>query len=313
MRLPSERASETIAAAAEAGVTVFDTARAYDDNEQLVAGALRGCGAAETARIVTKGGMTRPGGAWVPDGRAKAILRRLRSEPHRPGRPADRPLPPSCSGSADAVEDVGAGAGAPGRPRPGPASRARERQSAPARRGAGARPRRSDPGGTQPLRRPRAPRRDGRALRRARDHAVGAFAAWRAEAGRTCRRAGDARVAPGTLACRRSDPRGATSRDCAVGRGGRRNDSGSCSAAPAPLAHAHAGGCGGRPRDGHSGSGEEPYCCRLHDARLRSAQPRRAGRIAARARRGCSTSTWPRAPGGWCSTTRTSPARRGTT
>ena len=74
MRLPSECASETIAAAAEAGVTVFDTARAYDGNEQLLALGLRGCGAAETARIVTKGGMTRPGGAWVPDGRAKSIL-----------------------------------------------------------------------------------------------------------------------------------------------------------------------------------------------------------------------------------------------
>jgi aryl-alcohol dehydrogenase-like predicted oxidoreductase len=74
MRLPAERASETIAAAAEAGVTVFDTARAYDANEQLLAGALRTCGAAETARVVTKGGMTRPGGAWIPDGRAKAIL-----------------------------------------------------------------------------------------------------------------------------------------------------------------------------------------------------------------------------------------------
>ena len=74
MRLPPELAFETIAAAAEAGVTVFDTARAYDGNEQLLARALRRCGAAETARIVTKGGMTRPGGAWIPDGRAKAIL-----------------------------------------------------------------------------------------------------------------------------------------------------------------------------------------------------------------------------------------------
>ena len=69
-----ELALETIAAAAEAGVTVFDTARAYGDNERLVARALRRCGAQATARIVTKGGMTRPGGAWVPDGRAKAIL-----------------------------------------------------------------------------------------------------------------------------------------------------------------------------------------------------------------------------------------------
>jgi aryl-alcohol dehydrogenase-like predicted oxidoreductase/adenylate kinase family enzyme len=73
-------AMETIAAACEAGITVFDTARAYglgaDDlghNERLVARALRACGADGRARIVTKGGMTRPGGRWVTDGRAKAI------------------------------------------------------------------------------------------------------------------------------------------------------------------------------------------------------------------------------------------------
>jgi aryl-alcohol dehydrogenase-like predicted oxidoreductase len=76
-----ERALETIAAALDAGVTVFDTARAYGrgadelgHNERLLARALRlGAGAAK-ARIVTKGGMTRPRGEWVPDGRAKALL-----------------------------------------------------------------------------------------------------------------------------------------------------------------------------------------------------------------------------------------------
>ena len=68
-----DRAIATIAAAAASGITVFDTARAYEDNEQLLAGALRACGAATAARIVTKGGMSRPGGAWAPDGRAKAI------------------------------------------------------------------------------------------------------------------------------------------------------------------------------------------------------------------------------------------------
>ena len=36
-----ERALETIAAAAEAGVTVFDTARAYGDNEAAGTGAPR--------------------------------------------------------------------------------------------------------------------------------------------------------------------------------------------------------------------------------------------------------------------------------
>src|SRR5262245_6917631 len=70
MRLPG---AEPIAAAAAAGVTVFDTARAYGDNEALLAAALRDAGIATRARVVTKGGMTRVDGAWVPDGRAKAI------------------------------------------------------------------------------------------------------------------------------------------------------------------------------------------------------------------------------------------------
>jgi aryl-alcohol dehydrogenase-like predicted oxidoreductase len=75
-----ELALETIAAAAEAGITVFDTARAYGlgaaelgHNEALVARALRGADAETSTRIVTKGGMARTGGGWVPDGRAKTI------------------------------------------------------------------------------------------------------------------------------------------------------------------------------------------------------------------------------------------------
>jgi aryl-alcohol dehydrogenase-like predicted oxidoreductase len=74
-------AGETIAAAVRAGITVFDTARAYGrgeaemgHTERLLAEALRRCGAEPSARIVTKGGMTRAGGGWVPDGRAKTIL-----------------------------------------------------------------------------------------------------------------------------------------------------------------------------------------------------------------------------------------------
>ena len=73
-------ALETIAAAARAGITVFDTARAYGrgpeelgHNERLLARALRQCGADESARIVTKGGITRAGGGWIPDGRARTI------------------------------------------------------------------------------------------------------------------------------------------------------------------------------------------------------------------------------------------------
>ena len=69
MRLPEDTAAATIESALAAGVTVFDTARAYEGSETLLAHALRG----RTARVVTKGGMSRPDGAWVPDGRAKAI------------------------------------------------------------------------------------------------------------------------------------------------------------------------------------------------------------------------------------------------
>ena len=72
-----ETALATIAAAVDAGITVFDTARSYGagaeelgHNERLVARALHG---RAEARIVTKGGMSREGGAWIPDGRAKTI------------------------------------------------------------------------------------------------------------------------------------------------------------------------------------------------------------------------------------------------
>jgi aryl-alcohol dehydrogenase-like predicted oxidoreductase len=69
MRL-EEDAEATIAAAVESGITVFDTARAYEGSEALLADMLRGV---RTTRVVTKGGMARPDGAWIPDARAKAI------------------------------------------------------------------------------------------------------------------------------------------------------------------------------------------------------------------------------------------------
>jgi aryl-alcohol dehydrogenase-like predicted oxidoreductase len=69
MRL-EENAEATIAAALESGITVFDTARAYEGSEALLAETLRGV---QGARVVTKGGMARPDGAWIPDGRAKSI------------------------------------------------------------------------------------------------------------------------------------------------------------------------------------------------------------------------------------------------
>jgi aryl-alcohol dehydrogenase-like predicted oxidoreductase/predicted kinase len=83
MRLPADEqlALETILAAAGAGVTVFDTAHAYGvdraglgHNERVLARALRAAGWERKARILTKGGMTRPDGAWVADGRAKAVV-----------------------------------------------------------------------------------------------------------------------------------------------------------------------------------------------------------------------------------------------
>lgn len=74
-------ADSTIAAAADAGVTIFDTAHAYGHdaaeaghNERLLARALREAGAAGTSRIVTKCGMTRTDGGWIPDGRSRTIL-----------------------------------------------------------------------------------------------------------------------------------------------------------------------------------------------------------------------------------------------
>jgi aryl-alcohol dehydrogenase-like predicted oxidoreductase len=56
----------TIAAALEAGITVFDTARAYAGNEGMLGRELRGT----RARVVSKCGM---GAGWIPDGRARTI------------------------------------------------------------------------------------------------------------------------------------------------------------------------------------------------------------------------------------------------
>jgi aryl-alcohol dehydrogenase-like predicted oxidoreductase/predicted kinase len=75
------RALATLHAAIDAGITLFDTARAYarDDtdlgaNERLIARAVRERPAAPgSVRIVTKGGMRRPGGRWEPDGRARTL------------------------------------------------------------------------------------------------------------------------------------------------------------------------------------------------------------------------------------------------
>ena len=86
MRLSTELARDestalaTLAAAVDAGIALFDTARAYAEgeadlghNERLIAKAWRACATLPAARVVTKCGMRRDGGAWIPDGRAKRI------------------------------------------------------------------------------------------------------------------------------------------------------------------------------------------------------------------------------------------------
>src|SRR5262245_50061041 len=76
-----ERAIEVLHAALDGGVTFFDTADAYcldttdtGHNERLIARAL-GAWSGDRSRIViaTKGGLTRPRGAWVPDGRSRHL------------------------------------------------------------------------------------------------------------------------------------------------------------------------------------------------------------------------------------------------
>jgi aryl-alcohol dehydrogenase-like predicted oxidoreductase/adenylate kinase family enzyme len=86
MRLSTELASDepralaTLTAALDAGVALFDTARAYaasevdlGHNERLIAKAWRARATVPVARVVTKCGMRRDGEAWIPDGRAKRI------------------------------------------------------------------------------------------------------------------------------------------------------------------------------------------------------------------------------------------------
>ena len=103
MRLSTQRdrdedtAVATIHAALDGGATVFDIARAYalDDterghNERLLARALASHPLGGRARVVTKCGMARPGGAWRADGRARSIAADCEESLHAlGGRPID--------------------------------------------------------------------------------------------------------------------------------------------------------------------------------------------------------------------------------
>lgn len=84
------RALAVVRAAVDGGIALLDTADAYagDDadvghNEQLIAQGLRGAEIPPT--IVTKGGLTRPAGAWVPNGRAKHLATAARASRDRLG------------------------------------------------------------------------------------------------------------------------------------------------------------------------------------------------------------------------------------
>jgi aryl-alcohol dehydrogenase-like predicted oxidoreductase len=77
-RPPEERSIRAVHAALDAGVNLIDTADAYcidesevGHNERLIATALRG--RRDAVFVATKGGHTRPGGAWELDGRPEYI------------------------------------------------------------------------------------------------------------------------------------------------------------------------------------------------------------------------------------------------
>ena len=99
MRLSTERDRDdarsigVIHAALDAGVTLLDTADAYcldateaGHNERLIAGALATwSGDRSRIRVATKGGLTRPNGEWVPDGRARHLAAACDASLRAPG------------------------------------------------------------------------------------------------------------------------------------------------------------------------------------------------------------------------------------
>ena len=97
MRLSTDAARDpvrgraVIEAAIAGGIALLDTADAYalDDteighNERLIAATLAELGS-RGVEVVTKGGLTRPGGAWVPNGRANHLAAAARASRDRLG------------------------------------------------------------------------------------------------------------------------------------------------------------------------------------------------------------------------------------
>src|SRR4051794_15177369 len=96
MRLSTEpdrdetRAAAVLSAALSGGVQLLDTSDAYchDDNEtghneRLIAAAI--VTVTTPVFIVSKGGLERPGGAWVPNGRGKHLATAARASRERLG------------------------------------------------------------------------------------------------------------------------------------------------------------------------------------------------------------------------------------
>lgn len=88
-----ERSLAILTAAIAGGIGLFDTADAYarDDsdvghNELLIARALtQRATSGHVPTVVTKGGLVRPGGAWVPNGRARHLAAAARGSRERLG------------------------------------------------------------------------------------------------------------------------------------------------------------------------------------------------------------------------------------
>lgn len=91
-----ETARSVLAAALAAGIALFDTSDAYghDDadvghNERLISAAIAAFRTPSRPVVVTKGGLQRPGGAWVPNGRAKHLTAAARGSRERLARGSD--------------------------------------------------------------------------------------------------------------------------------------------------------------------------------------------------------------------------------
>ena len=188
---------------------MFDTARAYGDNERLLARGLRRAGADVTRA-------DRDEGRHGADGRQRGSRTAARRRSAPTARRAS-PLSTACrSTSTSSTHPI---RGRRGEPRVRALARLVDDglvrrvglanvNRAPARRGARARPDRGRPGRAQPPRRPRAPRRSRRALRRGGDRRDRPLAARRAAPGGPPR-------SPAALA-EVADARGATPAEVAL-------------------------------------------------------------------------------------------------